>query len=75
MFHSPTDAAPQFLQKLTPFTHEFFMVWQVISWQSIICYGVTLFVFHGHVPVLLDKLGYLKCVQLSRIHAVSSSSI
>ena len=23
MFHSPTDAAPQFLQKLTPFTHLF----------------------------------------------------
>ena len=21
VFHSPTDAAPQFLQKLTPFTH------------------------------------------------------
>ena len=23
MFHSPTDAAPQFLQKLTPFTQEY----------------------------------------------------
>ena len=26
VFHSPADAAPQFLQKLTPFTHMFFIV-------------------------------------------------
>ena len=35
LFHSPTDAAPQFRQKVTPFTHLNFKFWTDTSYQLL----------------------------------------